>query len=154
MAALRLWMLSGGHFDGPRSSGRDSISKPGQDEFWQIYEDLWIVDPFLWWVQKKTESIFCKPRCCSQSLSHIRLFATPCTLAHQAPLSMGLSRQEYWSRLPCLPPGYLPNLGIKPCISCDSIAVCKKTHFYRFCKIPHINDVIQYLLFSDWLHLV
>ena len=32
----------------------------------------------------------------------------PCGLAHQAPLSMGFSRQEYWSGLPCLPPGNLP----------------------------------------------
>ena len=37
----------------------------------------------------------------------------PQTLAHQALLSMGFSRQEYWSGLPCLPPGNLPNLGIK-----------------------------------------
>ena len=36
------------------------------------------------------------------------------TVACQAPLSMGFSRQEYWSGLPCLPPGDLPNLGIKP----------------------------------------
>ena len=36
------------------------------------------------------------------------------TIAHQAPLSMGFSRQEYWSKLPCPPPGDLPNTGIKP----------------------------------------
>ena len=41
-------------------------------------------------------------------------FATPWTLAHQAPLSMGFSRQEYWSGLPCPPPGDLPYPGIKP----------------------------------------
>ena len=35
-----------------------------------------------------------------KSLSHVRLFATPWTVAHQAPLSMGFSRQEYWSGLP------------------------------------------------------
>ena len=34
-----------------------------------------------------------------KSLSHVRLFATPWTIAHQAPLSMGFSRKEYWSRL-------------------------------------------------------
>ena len=38
----------------------------------------------------------------------------PWTVALQAPLSMGFSRQEYWSGLPCLPPGYLPNPGIQP----------------------------------------
>ena len=36
------------------------------------------------------------------------------TVAHQAPLSMGVSRQKYWSRLPCPPPGDLPDPGIKP----------------------------------------
>ena len=46
--------------------------------------------------------------------SHVRLFATLWTVAHQAPLSMGFFRQEYWSGLPCPPPGDLPNPGIKP----------------------------------------
>ena len=36
------------------------------------------------------------------------------TVAHQAPLSMSFSRQEYWSGLPCTPPGDLPNPGIEP----------------------------------------
>ena len=40
--------------------------------------------------------------------------ATPWTVAHQAPLSMGVSRQEYQSGLPCPPPGDLPDQGIKP----------------------------------------
>ena len=40
--------------------------------------------------------------------------AAPWTVAHQAPLSMGFSRQEYWSGLLCPPPGDLPNPGIKP----------------------------------------
>ena len=40
--------------------------------------------------------------------------AIPWTVSCQAPLSMGFSRQEYWSGLPCPPPGDLPNLGIKP----------------------------------------
>ena len=43
----------------------------------------------------------------------VQLFSTPRTIAHQAPLSMGFSRQEYWCRLPCLPPGDLPNPGIE-----------------------------------------
>ena len=47
-------------------------------------------------------------------LSHVKLFVTPWTAAHQAPLSMGFSRQEYWSGLPCPPPGDLPNPGIEP----------------------------------------
>ena len=47
-------------------------------------------------------------------LSHVRLFATPWTVAYQAPPSMGFSRQEYWSRLPFPSPGDLPNPGIEP----------------------------------------
>jgi len=46
--------------------------------------------------------------------SHVRLFATPWTIARQAPLSMEFSRQEYWSGFPFSSPGYLPDLGIKP----------------------------------------
>ena len=52
-------------------------------------------------------------RVCAQTLRCVRFFATPWTVAHQAPLSMGFSQQEYWSGLPFLPPGDLPDLGIK-----------------------------------------
>ena len=48
------------------------------------------------------------------SLSHVRLFATPWTVAHQAPPSMEFSRQEYWSGLPFPSPGDLPDPEIKP----------------------------------------
>ena len=51
---------------------------------------------------------------CACVLSCVQLFVTPQTVAHQAPLSMGFSRQEYWSGLPFPPPGYLPNPGIEP----------------------------------------
>ena len=46
--------------------------------------------------------------------SCVRLFAILSTVAHQAPLSVGFSRQEYWSGLSCPPPGDLPNPGIEP----------------------------------------
>ena len=46
--------------------------------------------------------------------SRVRLFLTPRTVAHPAPLSVGFSWQEEWSGLPCLPPGDLPDPGIKP----------------------------------------
>ena len=49
--------------------------------------------------------------CCR--FSHVRLFATLWTAAHQAPLSMGFSRQEHWSGLPFPSPGDLPDPGIK-----------------------------------------
>ena len=47
-------------------------------------------------------------------LSHVQLFATPWTVAHQAPQSMEFSRQEYWSGLPFPSPGDLPNPRIEP----------------------------------------
>ena len=47
-------------------------------------------------------------------LSCVRLFATPWTVAYQSPLSMGFSRQEYWSGLPFPSPEDLPNPGIEP----------------------------------------
>ena len=49
-----------------------------------------------------------------KSLSHVRLFATPWTVAYHAPQSMGFSRQEYWSGLPFPSPGDLPDPRIKP----------------------------------------
>ena len=48
------------------------------------------------------------------SLSRVRLLATPWTVAHQALLSMGFSRQESWSGLSFPSPGDLPDPGIKP----------------------------------------
>ena len=46
--------------------------------------------------------------------SHAQLCSILWTVARQTPLSMGFSQQEYWSGLPCLPPGDLPNPGTKP----------------------------------------
>ena len=49
--------------------------------------------------------------CCS--VSHFQLVVPPWTEAHQAPLSIGFSKQEYWSGLPFLFPGILPDPGIE-----------------------------------------
>ena len=65
----------------------------------------WIDPCFVCENKKKTKK---------QSLSHVWLFVTPWTLAHQAPLSMGFSRQEYWSWLPCPPLEDLPDPEIEP----------------------------------------
>ena len=54
---------------------------------------------------------------CVQSLSHVRLFVTPWTVAHLASLSIGFPRQEYWRGLPLSPPGDLPD---RNCVSCLS----------------------------------
>ena len=48
---------------------------------------------------------------------YVQLFAMPCTITHQAPLSMGFSQREYWSGLSCPPPGDVPNWGIEPASS-------------------------------------
>ena len=53
-----------------------------------------------------------------ETLSRVHLFATPWTIARQAPLSTGFSRQEEWSGLPCLPPGDLPNFRDQTQVSC------------------------------------
>ena len=49
-----------------------------------------------------------------KSLSRVRPFATLWTVAYQASPSMGFSRQEYWSELPCPSPGDLPDPGTEP----------------------------------------
>ena len=52
--------------------------------------------------------------CMLSCFGRVQLFASLWTIVHQAPLSMGFSRQEYWSGLPCPPPGDLPDPGIEP----------------------------------------
>ena len=49
-----------------------------------------------------------------KSLSRVRLFVTPWTVAYKTPPSMGFSRQEYWTGLPFPSIGYLPDPGIEP----------------------------------------
>ena len=56
--------------------------------------------------------------CVLSHFSHIRLFATQWTVAHQAPLSMGLSRQEYWSGLHALLQGIFLTQGLNWCLLC------------------------------------
>ena len=61
---------------------------------------------------------------CDHVLSPVRLFVTPRTVAYQAPLSMGLSRQEYWSELPFPSPVDLPDPGFEsssPALKADSL---------------------------------
>ena len=65
------------------------------------------------------------------SLSCVRLFATPWTIARQAPLTMGFSRQEYWSGLPFSPPGDLPDPRIEP-VSLMSPALAGAFFFLLF----------------------
>ena len=50
----------------------------------------------------------------AQSFHCVQISVTPGTVAYQAPLPMGFSRQEYWSGLSCPPPGDLSDPGVKP----------------------------------------
>ena len=82
----------------------------------------WALSPVAMWSSKVTLAVvvFCQSSpsllgvCMLSRFSHVRLFETPWTVAHQAPLSMGCSRQEYWSGLPFPSPGDLSNPGIEP----------------------------------------
>ena len=82
----------------------------------------------------------------AQSHSHVQLFVTPCTVAHQPPLSMGLSWQEYWSGLPFPSPGDLPDPGIEPtppavpALQVDSLPL---SHVGRPCMHVCVHVYIQ-----------
>ena len=60
---------------------------------------------------------------CTQSLSHVQHFVTPWTVTCQAPLSMGFSRQEFWSELSFPSPGDLPDQGMEPMSPISSMQV-------------------------------
>ena len=59
-------------------------------------------------------SILCMGLCVLSCFSCVHLFVTLWAIAHQAPLSLGFSRQEYWYGLPCTLPEDLPDLGMEP----------------------------------------
>ena len=95
-----------------RTSGWGSSNVKPQDHSIALDNgDLWTTPS---WVQMAIPLREFQFGAHAQLLSYVRLFGTPQTVAHQAPLSMGFPRQEYWSRLPCPSPGDLPNPGIKP----------------------------------------
>ena len=90
------------------------------------------------------------PLCMLSHFSHVRLFVTLWAVAYQAPLSMGFSRQEYWSGLPCPLSGNLPDSGreplspVTPALQVDSLPlspwgsptwsyrnICTNTHGYE-----------------------
>ena len=80
-------------------------------------------------------------------LSRVRLFAAPRTVAHQAPLLMKLSRQEYWSGVPFPTPGDLPGLGREPA----SLAFSALAD--RFFTTSTIWEAQQSVLFSPSFQL-
>ena len=69
---------------------------------------------FLWYfLPSSYKDLTCRT-CMLSHFSCVQFFVTPWTVAHQAPLSMGFSRQKKWSGLPYLLPGDFPNPGVKP----------------------------------------
>ena len=66
------------------------------------------------WSVKELKIVYILPNGLRAVLSCVQLFATPWTVACQVPLSMGLFRHEYWSRLLFPPLGDLPDPGLKP----------------------------------------
>ena len=88
--------------------------------------------------------LFCVP---AQLFSGVRLFASLWTVAHQAPLSMGFSRQESWSGLPCPPPGDLPNPGFE---SVCLMALALPSRF--FTTTPSAKPMLFFIL-SKYIYL-
>ena len=64
--------------------------------------------------QQENSLVTSEEMCVLSRFSCVRLFAILWTLARQAPLTMGFSRQEHWTGLPCPPPGDLPHPGTEP----------------------------------------
>ena len=87
--------------------------------FYESNGQQWIEKILTWsftpeTVWKHCNMVLCVHACMVSHVSHVRLFASPWTVARQAPLSTGFSRQDSWSGLPCPPPGDLPDPGTEP----------------------------------------
>ena len=111
----------------PRNHTRVSCIAGGFFTSWATREALYIHFIFLYTCM-----------CYAESLSCVLLFVTPWTVAPQAPLPMGFSRQEYWSGLPCPLPGDPPNPGIKPrsvALQVDSLPAELEAHIYIYIYI-------------------
>ena len=100
---------------------QDEISffqKVASEKCWQVL--VYVFNTYAFscplWMSAQLWPWVCFPSLCvcAQSLSHVLLFVIPWTKAHQAPLPMGFSLQEYWRGLPFSPPGDLPDPGIEP----------------------------------------
>ena len=92
--------------------------------------------------------------------NHVQFFATLWTVACHAPLSMGFSRQEYWSGLPCFSPGDLPNSGNRTFISTFPVLASRRfttsamweaqlTNIYIKCKLIKCSSQKTYTGWMD-----
>ena len=80
--------------------------------------------------------------CVLSHFSHVRLFVMLWTIP-QAPLSMGFSRQEYWSGLPCLPPRDLHNSGIKP----RALLHCRQIFFFYHLSHQGSPQILEWVAY-------
>ena len=84
--------------------------------------------------------------CVLSCFSCVQLLVTPWTAAHQIPPSMGFSRQEYWSGLPCPPPGDLPDSGtepaspVSPALQADSLPLSQAGKPLPYCPSLRRNN--------------
>ena len=118
-----------------------------------MFQTIWWKLPFLQYprtgVKISNDGMY--EGSCYLVINSCLTFANPWTVAHQAPLSMGFFRQEYWSGFPCLPPGDLPNPGTEP-MSLTSPALAGKffttsttweglfAHYFIHNMCPHAVD--------------
>ena len=94
-----------------------------------------------WWISQVIPSVL-------SHFSSIWLFVTLCTVACQSPLSIGFSRQGYWSGLPFPPPGDLPYPGIKPVSPAFAGRFFITGSIWGICKIKSQWDIASHLL--EW----
>ena len=94
----------------------------------------------------------------AQSLSRIRLFSTPWTVAHQAPLSMRFPRQKYWNGLLCPPSGIFLTQGLNPIsfVSCiaggfltaEPLGKATKSLWHKMYSVGSLEEVVSHAVFS------
>ena len=90
-------------------------------------------------------------RACTLSrFSRVWLFVTPWTVARQAPLSMGFSRQEYWSEWPCPPPRDLPDPGIEPRSPVSPALAGRFSSHWAAWEAPKDRDIYILLFLFLW----
>ena len=90
--------------------------------------------------------------CVSSCFSHVQFFASLWTVAHQALLSMGFSRQEYWSALPCPSPWDLLNPGFKPACSISVSCIGRPVGSLPLAP-PRVNKLYRLLMEAQYNQL-
>ena len=120
----------------------------------KLISERWVVCPYFMWLASSSRSQFrdfnnqilrfdfhaCRLSC----FSRVRLLATLWTVAHQVPLSMGLSRQEYWRGLPCHPLEDLPDPEIEPAspaLAVGFFTIPPPRKPFHFCISPQIQGM-------------